>query len=291
MLDRDRAVRRRSGCNARRRRLAATMLVGATLGIVTPIVGYTVAAAPTLAVPTTPGAGRRAPAPGAAVPPSTIPRAAVPPPATHHAAPPPSATQEPREIARSPLYRWLEEHRDAAYWAAPLLMITVAILPIPAEIPAAMNGMLFGAVVGVLITWGGAMAGAAISYELARYFGAGLTRRFVKPEAMARLEGMRNTEAAVLLALRLTPVVAFTLVNWACGLLRVRRSTFLWTTAVGILPGAIAFTISGSAMAVLYQRYPGTVTAVTLAALALILLRAWWAQRRATSPAASGPSS
>lgn len=199
--------------------------------------------------------------------------------------------QQPEEISRSPLYRWLDEHRDAAYWAAPLLMVVVAILPIPAEIPAAMNGMLFGAVLGVLITWGGAMIGATISYELARYFGAGLTRRLIKPEAMAKVEGLRNTEAAVLLTLRLMPVVAFTLINWACGLLGIRRSTFLWTTAVGILPAAIAFTISGSAMAVLYERYPGTVTAVALGFLALIIARAWRKQPRAASEAVSSSGS
>ena len=160
--------------------------------------------------------------------------------------------QELEEIARSPLYRWLERHQQAAYWAAPLLMVVVAILPIPAEIPAAMNGMLFG---------------------------AGLTGRLLKPEALAKIETLRTAEAAVLIALRLTPVVAFTLVNWACGLLGVRRTTFLWTTAIGILPGAIAFTISGSAMAVAYQRYPGTVSTVAVLFLVLIALRVWWKQR------------
>ena len=195
-------------------------------------------------------------------------------------APPVSlSAQDQPDFTSSPIYTWLQENKMAAYWAAPLLMIVVAILPIPAEIPAAMNGMLFGAVLGIIITWSGAMVGAMISYELARCIGRKLSRRFVKPEVIDKLEGLKDTEAAVLLMLRFTPVVAFTVVNWASGLLQVRRSTFAWTTAVGILPGTIAFTASGSAISMMYQRYPGTVTAVVAVLCGALLLRVWWKQR------------
>jgi uncharacterized membrane protein YdjX (TVP38/TMEM64 family) len=195
-----------------------------------------------------------------------------------------ASVQEDPELTENPIYNWLERHRAAAYWVAPLLMVVVAILPIPAEIPAAMNGMLFGAIFGTAMTWGGAMVGAMISYELARCFGQALSRRFVRPEAIEKLESLQNTEAAVLLMLRFTPVVAFTAINWASGLLQIRRATFVWTTAVGILPGAIAFTASGSFMAVVYERYPGTVTAVVAVLCAALLLRVWWKQRAVPTP-------
>ena len=189
-----------------------------------------------------------------------------------------SPSQDP-ELAANPIYTWLQDHKTAAYWAAPMLMVLVAILPIPAEIPAAMNGMLFGTILGVLMTWAGAMIGAMISYELARCFGRKLSRRFVKQEVVDRLESLKNTEAPVLLMLRLTPVVAFTVVNWASGLLQVQRSTFVWTTAVGILPGAIVFTASGSAAASLFQRYPIAVPVVVVAVCGALLIRIWWKHR------------
>ena len=194
-----------------------------------------------------------------------------------------AAPQEDPEFTSSPIYEWLQANGSLAYVAAPLLMVVVAILPIPAEIPAAMNGMLFGPVLGIVVTWSGAMIGAVLSYELARYFGRGLSDRFVKPETLAKLEHLKDTEAAVLLVLRLTPVVAFTVVNWASGLLQVRRSTFVWTTAVGILPGTIAFTASGSLMGALYEQYPGTVAAVVVALCAALILRVWWKQRAVPS--------
>ncbi len=187
--------------------------------------------------------------------------------------------QEEPELTRDPIYTWMLEHRSAAYWLAPMLMIVVAILPLPAEIPAPLNGMFFGPFVGVLMTWGGAVVGAQLSYELARCFGRTLSRRFVKPEAIKKLEKLQHAEVPVLLMLRLTPIVAFTAVNWASGLLQVRRSTFMWTTAVGILPGAIAFTASGSFVGALYERYPGTVTVVVAAICGTFLARAWWKHR------------
>ncbi len=189
------------------------------------------------------------------------------------------SVQEEPEFTRDPIYAWMLEHRSAAYWLAPLLMIVVAILPIPAEIPATMNGMFFGPLVGVLMTWGGAVVGAQISYELARCFGRTLSRRFVKPEAIRKLEKLQHAEVPVLLMLRLTPIVAFTAVNWASGLLQVRRSTFMWTTAVGILPGAIAFTASGSLAGALYERYPGTVTVVVAVICGAFIMRACWKHR------------
>ena len=72
------------------------------------------------------------------------------------------------------------------YILAPLFMIVVAILPVPAEIPAMLNGMVFGPTVGVLITWGGALIGAVVSFELARRFGRPLGVKVLSPAALDR---------------------------------------------------------------------------------------------------------
>ena len=80
-------------------------------------------------------------------------------------------------------------------WGYPLavaLMAGVAVLPIPAEIPAAMNGMLFGPVGGIIITWTGAVIGAQLSFELARAFGRPLVCRFVPDAVIDRIDGVVN---------------------------------------------------------------------------------------------------
>ena len=166
---------------------------------------------------------------------------------------------------------FIEQSGAWMYVLAPLFMVVVAILPIPAEIPAFMNGMIFGAVIGTVITWSGAMVGAIISFELARAFGRPLAAQVLPARAMESLDHIALSAGwPGLLAFRLVPTIAFTLINWAAGLTTVRRWTYCWTAAVGMIPGAIVFTLSGTGMRALYTRSPAVGVAVAVAVLAAI---------------------
>lgn len=182
---------------------------------------------------------------------------------------------------------WMAGAGAWAYLAAPAVMALVAVLPIPAEAPALVNGMLFGPVVGSALTWLGALAGAWLSFELARAFGRPLARRWIRPDALARVDEVaRGAGWWGLLVARFVPVVAFTALNWGAGLLDVPRGRFLWTTAVGILPGAVVFTTSGVGLGRLWTASPELATGLALAAGALALVWAW--QRRRRRPAEMG---
>lgn len=152
---------------------------------------------------------------------------------------------------------WLGGMGPLAYIVAPLVMACVAILPIPAEFPAMINGMLFGPWVGSLITWSGAMLGAWISFEIAHAWGRPMAERVVHPATLEKVDTMANEGGWWgLIVLRLIPVIAFTALNWGAGLCCVPRRRFLWTTAVGIAPGAVLFTSSGVGLSALYARSP-----------------------------------
>ena len=115
---------------------------------------------------------------------------------------------------------WIEGLGPWAYVVAPLFTVIVAILPIPAELPAVLNGMLFGLGLGVAVTWGGAFAGALLSFELARRAGRPLAVRVIGAARMAQADRlMQAADWPALLVLRLIPVVAFTAINWGRGLL------------------------------------------------------------------------
>ena len=179
---------------------------------------------------------------------------------------------------------WLAELGWLAYGVAPLVMAAVSVLPIPAEAPALANGMLFGPVVGSLITWSGAMAGAWISYEIAARWGRPLARRFTSEAVVTRIDvGAERAGWWGLLVLRFVPVVAFTALNWGAGLCGVPRWRFLWTTALGIAPGAILFTSSGVGLEALWRRSPPLAGGLILL---LIVGSAIWALRR-QQPAAT----
>jgi uncharacterized membrane protein YdjX (TVP38/TMEM64 family) len=169
-----------------------------------------------------------------------------------------------------------------AYLLAPLFMIVVAILPIPAEIPAMLNGMLFGAWLGTAVTWGGALVGAALSFELAKRFGRPLAARALSARRLAKIDSIAlSANWPALLAVRLIPTIAFTLINWTAGLTAIPRWTFAWTTALGIIPGAVVFTVTGSGLGAVYRRSPALGGALIVLALAVI---AWSVLRPRRSP-------
>jgi len=130
-------------------------------------------------------------------------------------------------------------------WAGSIaLMVLHSFLPLPAEFIAIANGMLFGPFWGVVVTWVGAMLGAILAYILARALGRPFLRWVVPPRHWARLENI-PVAAGPLLAVRLMPVISFNLVNYAAGMLGVPWWTFLWTTALGILPIVVAMVVVG----------------------------------------------
>jgi uncharacterized membrane protein YdjX (TVP38/TMEM64 family) len=127
------------------------------------------------------------------------------------------------------------------------LMILHSFVPFPAELIAIANGMLFGPVWGTLVTWIGAMLGAALAFALARRYGRPLANRLVARKAWSGAEALRACcDARTLLLARLVPVISFNLINYAAGVLCVGWWRFLWTTSLGILPITVASVTLGN---------------------------------------------
>ena len=129
------------------------------------------------------------------------------------------------------------------------LMIAHSFVPLPSELIAMANGIVFGLAAGALITWVGAMCGAVIAFGLARWLG----RRFVEAVAPERYVGAvdewaSRQGAGVLLLSRFLPVISFNLINYAAGLTRVSWWTFLWTTGLGIAPLTFLMVLAGQQM-------------------------------------------
>jgi len=161
------------------------------------------------------------------------------------------------------------------------LMVVHSFIPFPAEVVALANGLIYGTIFGTLITWTGAMLGAQAAFWTARYFGESIVDRYVPAARRARIDRWiaRNGTAA-LLTMRLIPVIAFNLINYAAGLARVRWWTFTWTTAVGILPLAFVMVAAGDQLKNVPLRLIG---ALVLGGLLLWIL-AKWLQTRFASP-------
>ena len=131
-----------------------------------------------------------------------------------------------------------------------LLYVVVVALSIPgATVLSILGGFFFGPVLGTLYINAGATAGALIVCLAARFFlGDMIQNRY--GERLERFNGeIAANGSNYMLTLRFIPVFPFFMINLFAGVTRLPLWTFVWTTALGIIPGSAVFAYSGHALA------------------------------------------
>jgi uncharacterized membrane protein YdjX (TVP38/TMEM64 family) len=127
------------------------------------------------------------------------------------------------------------------------LALVHVIVWYPAEILDAAAGYVFGFGVGfplVLACW--VISGLA-SYAVGRHFARPLLYRVAGEERFLRIERViQRGGALALLAVRLIPIMPFSLTGYVAGAARVPLWRFTWTTAAGYAPITAYFTYVGS---------------------------------------------
>lgn len=152
--------------------------------------------------------------------------------------------------------------RDANFIGLTLSFVAIYVLIVAFSLPGAAvasvsGGFLFGLALGTALNVVAATLGAAAIFLVVRWGpGAALSARIEAGEGrMQRLRaGLREHEVSVLLLLRLVPVVPFFVANLLPALVGVRFGNFLWTTALGIVPGALVFTWIGVGLGEVFAR-------------------------------------
>lgn len=109
-------------------------------------------------------------------------------------------------------------------------------------------GLIFGWALGAVAVVTGATIGASILFIVAGSLLADFFRKRAGDRLNAMAEGFRSNEVSYMLFLRLAPVFPFLLVNVVPAILGVRFATFVWTTAVGIIPGTVAYAFAGEGL-------------------------------------------
>ena len=111
------------------------------------------------------------------------------------------------------------------------------------------GGALFGLVEGVALASIASTIGATLAMLAARFVARDWVRKRF-PRAVAIVDkGIAKDGAVYLLSLRLAPVFPFFLVNLAMGLTAMRVGRYALVTWAGALPGTIAYTFAGTALA------------------------------------------
>lgn len=127
-----------------------------------------------------------------------------------------------------------------------LAYAVVTLAPLPKNALSAGAGLVFGLTVGVLVTWVGAMLGAVVAFALARALGREGVERVTGARGQQLDDVLRRRGFLAVLALRLVPVLPFTAINYGSGLSGVRVPHYLGGTALGIIPGTIAYVALGA---------------------------------------------
>ncbi len=145
----------------------------------------------------------------------------------------------------------LRTFADTYPLAAPLLMIAIYAALVAISFPGAsiltlFCGFMFGTFKGTAVVVCGATLGAALVFLAARSaFGNSLRAR-AGPWLAKLQSGFEQNAASYMLALRLTPVFPFWLVNIAAPAFRVPLRTFILTTFFGIMPATFVYTSIGA---------------------------------------------
>lgn len=116
------------------------------------------------------------------------------------------------------------------------------------------GGFLFGTVLGASYTVVGATLGAVCIFLAART-GLGDVLRAKTGQWLEKFQqGIRENEVSFLLLIRLVPIVPFFIANVAPAFLGVRTRTYIWTTALGIIPGTVVFSSIGAGLGEVFDR-------------------------------------
>ncbi len=158
---------------------------------------------------------------------------------------------------------------DAAWWGVFAYIGVYLVRPLvlfPASVLTVMGGVLFGPWLGVAVVVIAANTSAMIAYGVGRLLGSAAaldvadiddragddddaeTEGDDGPSFVARWsQRLRDNSFETVFIMRLL-FLPYDLVNYVCGALRIRWTSFLLATALGSLPGTISFVLLGASL-------------------------------------------
>ncbi len=158
-----------------------------------------------------------------------------------------------------------------SFWGPLLYIFLYAIRPLilfPSTPLTLVGGFIFGPVWGVLYTILASNSSAMVAYFVGRYFGQGLlpegeSNNFVQRYATR----LRQNSFETILIMRFI-FMPYDLVNYFAGFLQIRWLPFILATALGSIPGTIAFIWFGASI----ERFDGAIPSLNPTTLAASLV-------------------
>jgi uncharacterized membrane protein YdjX (TVP38/TMEM64 family) len=128
-----------------------------------------------------------------------------------------------------------------------VIYIIVASLSLPGlPLLTMLAAFAYGVIEAVFYVVIGATIGATIAFLLSRYLIGFWVQQRLKNKLKEFNTRLAEEGSYYLLGLRFVPVVPFTWLNLACGLIKLPVFTFIWTTVLGIIPGTLVAAFAGA---------------------------------------------
>jgi uncharacterized membrane protein YdjX (TVP38/TMEM64 family) len=146
---------------------------------------------------------------------------------------------------------FLQEVVASHYFLAVITFIDSYIIFAACALPAAAiltvaGGFLFGTFWGALYTNIGATIGATGAFLVVRYLiGNSFQERYAQ-RLTAFNASMNRYGSLYLLSIHFVILIPFFIINILAALTNISLWTFVWTTAVGIIPGSLMYAFAGS---------------------------------------------
>lgn len=154
----------------------------------------------------------------------------------------------------------------------------VALTPIPVAVMSLAGGLMFGVIMGSLLSIVGSFAGAVGAYGLARVAGGDLVMRGLGRYAGRIEEGLADERRGFLavLTLRAAPGLPYWPLNYGAGAVGFPFAGYAAASALGVIPGQLSLVAIGAFIA-----HPDVVHGIVVAAAwaAVIVLTVWGARR------------
>lgn len=155
-----------------------------------------------------------------------------------------ASTFEPRRIQT-----WLE----AAGALAPLVYMgamaaAVVISPVPSLPLDIAAGAFFGPLAGTAYSVAGALAGAVISFMIARSLGRELIEQFLGGHVNFCMECSDRLLTKIVFLSRLVPLLSFDVISYGAGLTKMSLKNFALATLLGMIPLTFLYNYSGSVL-------------------------------------------
>lgn len=182
----------------------------------------------------------------------------------------------------------------------PILYILIYAISTSLSLPGGailslIGGFLFPIPWSTLYVLIGATVGASIIFLAARTAFGEFLRRKAGPFLKKMKRGFQQNAWSYLLFLRFIPLFPFWLVNVAPAFFNVSFMTFVWTTFVGIIPGAYVYTQTGAGLGAIFEtgekfslgavlniQLRIALIALAIFALIPIFIKKWLAKRKKT---------